>query len=140
MSNKTSDPGEAFRNLITEWERGFDAMANRIMGTDEFSRGMHQLQDLQLGMQKRFTEAMAQQLSTLNIPSRDDVLRLGDSVRALDKRLANIEEILARQAADKKSKKAAEPDGPQPGSGEVRRVGPPRTRLPPSQRRAESDG
>ena len=76
MTDHRPDPAEAFRNLITEWERGFDAMANRIMGTDEFSRSMNQLQDIQLSMQKRFNEAMAQQLSTLNIPSRDDILRL----------------------------------------------------------------
>lgn len=133
-SSKQSDPTEAFRNLITEWERGFDAMANRIMGTEEFSRGMHQLQDLQLSMQKRFNETMAQQLSTLNIPSRDDILRLGESIRALDKRLANIEEMLARKQK-KKRKKA-----PEGADGATAHAGPPRTKLPPSQRREESDG
>jgi hypothetical protein len=65
MADKKPDPTEAFRNLVTEWERGFDSMANRIMGTDEFSRGMNQLQDLQLTMQKRFNEAIGQQLSSL---------------------------------------------------------------------------
>lgn len=127
MSEKQTDPTEAFRNLITEWERGFDAMANRIMGTDEFSRSMNQFQDLQLSMQKRFNEAMAQQLSTLNIPSRDDILRLGESVRALDKRLSGIEEMLANSKGNKKGKKN-------------KKKGPPRTKLPPSQAKEASDG
>lgn len=122
MSDKRPDPGEAFRNLITEWERGFDSMANRIMGTEEFSRSMNQLQDLQLMMQKRFNEAMAEQLSHFNLPSRDDVLRLGERIRAVDKRLAKVEKQLKKLAKKKDKKDKAD--------------GPPRTKLPPSAREA----
>ena len=127
MSDKLPDPTETFRNLVTEWERGFDAMANRIMGTEEFSRSMNRFQDLQLGLQKRFNEAMAQQLSNLNLPSRDDVLRLGESVRALDRRLTRIEALLVRQS---------------PGADEANRPkkGPPRTKRPPSERREVGSG
>jgi hypothetical protein len=132
--NKQPDPGEAFRNLITEWERGFDAMANRIMGTDEFSRGMNQLQDLQLSMQKRFNEAMAQQLTNLNIPSRDDILRLGESVRMLDKRLAGIEAQLSELKRKKKKNKEGKDDDS--GAAASARTGPPRTKKAPSQRAA----
>ncbi len=124
------DPAEAFRNLITEWERGFDTMANRIMGTEEFSRGMNQLQDLQLSMQKRFNEAMAEQLANFNMPSRDDILRLGESIRALDQRLAKVESQLAKQAKKKKKKSAAAPDPSRP----------PRTKLPPSARKEQANG
>ncbi len=123
MSDKRPDPGEAFRNLITEWERGFDAMANKLMGTEEFSRSMNQLQDLQLRMQKRFYESMAEQLSHFNLPSREDVLRLGESIRALDKRLAKMEKQLKKVSKKKKNK-----DGHSDG--------PPRTKLPPSARQA----
>lgn len=121
MSDKRPDPAEAFRNLITEWERGFDAMANRLMGTEEFSRSMNQFQDLQLRMQKRFNEAMAEQLSHFNLPSREDVLRLGESIRQLDKRLAKMEKQI-KKLSRKKKHKAGKAEGP------------PRTKLPPSAR------
>jgi len=124
MSEKQPDPIEVFRNLVTEWERGFDAMANKVMGTDEFSRSMNQFQNLQLSMQKRFNEAMAQQLSSFNIPSRDDILRLGESVRSLDQRLARIEQTLAKQGKKKKKNKSK---------------GPPRTKRPPSEQGGISD-
>ena len=127
MSDKRPDPAEAFRNLITEWERGFDAMANKLMGTEEFSRSMNQLQDLQLRMQKRFNEAMAEQLSNFNIPTREDVLRLGENVRALDKRLAKMEKQLKKLGKKKKSK-------------EGKSEGPPRTKLPPSARSEGTHG
>jgi hypothetical protein len=130
-SKKQPDAAETFRNLVTEWERGFDAMANKFMGTEEFSRSMNQLQDLQLSMQKRFNEAMAEQLSHFNIPSRDDILRLGEAVHALDKRVARVESMLVKKA--KKAKKKNKQDSPAP-------AGPPRTRQPPSARREAEDG
>ncbi len=126
MSDKRPDPVEAFRNLVNEWERGFDAMANKFMGTEEFSRSMNQLQDLQLAMQKRFNEAMAEQLAHFNLPSRDDVLRLGESIRALDKRLEKVERLLEKQARKAKKKKKA--------------AGPPRTKQPPSARQEPGHG
>ena len=46
MTRKEPDPAESFRNLVTEWERGFDSLANRLMGTEEFSRSMNQFQNL----------------------------------------------------------------------------------------------
>ena len=136
------DPAENFRNLVNEWERGFDAMANRFMGTEEFSKSMNQLQDLQLTMQKRFNEAMAEQLSHFNIPSRDDILQLGEAVHALDKRVARVESLLAKQAA-KDAKKSAKKNKKQKNAGaktSAARSGPPRTKQAPSARQEAGDG
>lgn len=130
MAEKRPDPAENFQKLLTEWERGFDTMANKFMGTEEFSRSMNQIQDLQLSMQKRFNEAMAEQLSNFNIPSRDDILRLGESVLALDKRLSKIESMLEKQTKKKKKK----------GAMAENVSGPPRTKQPPSARREKADG
>jgi hypothetical protein len=117
---KSNDPMERFRELVTEWERNIDSLANRFMGTDEFSRAMNQFQSMQLGMQKAFAEVMAKHLATLNLPSREDVLRVGQAVHEVDMRLARMEQRLdevARVAG-------AEPTAP-------RRKGPPRTKRPP---------
>lgn len=93
MSDKatTNDPLERFRELVTEWERSFDAMANRFMGTDEFSRAMNQFQNLQLTMQKAFADLMARNLAALNLPSREDVLRVGQAVHDAEMRIARLE-------------------------------------------------
>jgi len=120
MADKQTDPAETFAKLVSDWERNFDSMANKIMGTDEFSQSMNQFQNLQLAMQKRFNEAMAQHLLNLNMPSRDDILRLGESIRSVEKRLASIEATLAK----KKKKKTDKGGGKKP----------PRTKLPPSMR------
>lgn len=115
-----NDPLERFRELVTEWERGFDALANRFMGTDEFSRAMNQMQNAQLSMQKSFADAMARSLANVNLPSREDVLRIGEAVHELDMRLARLEQRIddVAQAAGVASSRP--------------RKGPPRTRKPPS--------
>lgn len=114
-----TDPGDAFREMITEWERGFDSLANRIMGTEGFSRSMNQMQDAQLGAQKVFRDFMTQNLTMANMPTRDDLVRLAESVQDLDKRMAHIEALL---------------EGMSPAGTPVTppRKGPPRTRKPPS--------
>ncbi len=124
MTQNKTDPADAFRNLVTEWERGFDKLANRFMGTDEFSRSMNQMQSMQLSMQKAFSESMANQLSAFNLPSRDDVLRLGESVRVVEARVAHIEEMLVTLT----------------GAGSAAKSkGPPRTKQPPSLEGGNSD-
>jgi hypothetical protein len=120
--HKPNDPAARFRELITEWERGIDALANRFMGTDEFSRAMNQFQNLQLGAQQAFAEAMAKHLAALNLPSREDLLRVGEAVHELEMRIARMERKLDDLA------QTAGVTGDRP------RHGPPRTRRPPSQR------
>jgi hypothetical protein len=78
---------------------------------------------MQMGMQKAFNEAMASQLSAFNLPSRDDVLRIGENLRALDQRVARVEELLINIASGGKT-----------GAKKARKSkkGPPRTRKAPS--------
>ncbi len=118
MSDKPVDPTEAFRDMVTQWERNFDAFANQVMGTESFSKSMNQAQDAQLAAQKAFRDVVSKNLEAMHLPSRDDILRLGEAVHRLDRRLARIEEMLVSA------------DNTPP------RKGPPRTKRPPS----ESEG
>jgi hypothetical protein len=117
----SNDPTELFRELLTQWERSFDSLANGIMGTDEFSRSMNQVQNLQLGMQKAFTELMSRNLAAMNLPSREDILRVGQAVHEVDMRLARMEQRLEEIAGTSGASRSSAP-----------RKGPPRTRRPPS--------
>jgi polyhydroxyalkanoic acid synthase PhaR subunit len=118
--SKSTDPGERFRELVTEWERSFDALANRFMGTEEFSRTMNQLQNLQLSVQKAVAEVIGKQLAAVNVPSREDVLQIGQAVHELEMRLARVEHKLDEVAQASGIETAR------------RKQGPPRTKRPPS--------
>jgi hypothetical protein len=106
MANETpKDPGAIFNEWVTQWERNFDAFANKVMGTEGFSQAMNETQKAQLKMQGMFTQFMTEQLANMNMPTRDDVLRLGEAITAVDRRLERIEEKLALDGKKKSSKK-----------------------------------
>ncbi len=120
MSEKPQIDLEAsFREMVTQWERNFDAFANQFMGTESFSKSMNQAQDAQLKAQQAFRNWVSHNLEAMHLPSRDDILRIGEAVHRLDRRLARIEEHLA------------------PPDTQVQKKGPPRTKQPPV--RAEAD-
>lgn len=113
------DPSQQFNEWVTQWERSFDEFSNRLTGTDEFSRTMNQMQSMQLDLQRQFGDLMARQLAAFNMPSRDDVLSLGEDIRDLDRRIAQIERALGNLLHNEPTRAA--------------QSGPPRTRKPPSQ-------
>ena len=90
-NDNTKDPAAVFQDWVTQWERAADQFSNQFMGTDEFSKSMNQMQNLQLEFQKGFGELMAKQLANFNLPSREDVLQLSEDVRDINRRLGRIE-------------------------------------------------
>ena len=112
---KSRDPAEAFRDMISNLERGIDSLAERVTGSDEYSRTVNQLHKAQVGLQDAFSDLMTRQLSTLNMPSKSDIEKLADKLHGIERRISHIESHLgvpgAKAAASAKSpprtKKAA---------------------------------
>ena len=88
------DPAAVFREFVTQWERNINTLANQVMGTESFSRLMQEGQRLQLAMQQATSEAMGRRLAAMNMPTRDDVIRLAEKLADVDRRLARIEASL----------------------------------------------
>ncbi len=97
--DKKNSPAD-FSELVTQWERNFNEFSNQIMGTPEFAKSMNQFQNMQMEYQKSFSDAMAQQLSSLNMPSRDDVVSMSEQLTQIDLRLSRIEKALDKSNAD----------------------------------------
>ncbi len=102
------NPAQSFSAMVTEWERSFDAFANQVMGTEAYSQAMNEMQKAQLTYQRGMTDMMAQQLTAMNIPTREDVIQLSELVRQMDRRLERIEERLAmNDQPERKGKRPA---------------------------------
>lgn len=119
MADDKPTPPPDFSELVTQWERNFNEFSNQLMGTEEFARTMNQFQNMQMQYQKSFSEAMAQQLSNFNMPSRDEVVAISEQLFEIDERLGRIERALANSVAGS-------------GSGAKKKKGPARTRKPPA--------
>jgi hypothetical protein len=110
---------QLWREWLTQSERQVNALLNEAMGNEAFARSAGTYLEMNATLQRLVGEMMQRYLAFMNMPSRADVISLGDSVRAVEERLAKIEELL-RTAVE-----VAE--APVNGGG---RPEPPRTRRP----------
>lgn len=106
---KKPDPAaqaaQSFSEMVTQWERNFDAFANQVMGTEAYSQAMNDMQKAQLSYQRNMNEFMSQQLASMNMPTREDIIQLMEMVQRLDRRIERIEEKLALNDKPQRSKK-----------------------------------
>ena len=133
MAEPTSpvpDPAAAWRAWITQSEQQWNAFLNQMMGTDQYTQSMGRMMEAYAAIQKNMAEGMSRYLGALNMPTRTDILTLGDRLAMIEDRLAGIERMLAESGAS-----AAASDG-SAGAG----LRPPRTKRPPSGVAATGDG
>ncbi|HMN72925.1 MAG TPA: poly(R)-hydroxyalkanoic acid synthase subunit PhaE [Rhodoblastus sp.] len=118
-------PLDAFRDFVGQWERGVNQIANEAMGNEQFSRLMHGATSAAAGAKAGLGEAMERYLATMNLPSRADIVSVGERLQAIEAQLGRLTEIVAQMA----SVDAA------PASGALK---PKRTRKPPARSAPES--
>lgn len=99
MAEPTSlDPFSLVRGLVSQLEKGFNEFANPLMKSDGFSQGANKAMSTAMVAKKLAQELTQRYFEALNIPSRSDVIALGDRLQALEDRLINIESTLNRLA------------------------------------------
>jgi predicted RNA-binding protein with EMAP domain len=111
------DPAAAFRDLVAQWEKGINEFANRTMNSDEFSRAMNKATTASTTMQQQLGELIGRYLMTLNLPSRAEMMNIGERLQAIETSLHRVSTQLEKLGAS-------------PGGGSS--SGPPRTKRPPS--------
>jgi hypothetical protein len=122
---KDVDPLATWRDLLSQWEQGMNTIANRAMGSDEYSSSMNGAMGATLKLQETMRQYMAVQLANANLPSRSEVQAIAERVGGLEARLDRITALLERIAASPRSA-----DAP-PRAEEPARARPPRTKKPP---------
>ena len=124
MADKTATatPFEMWRDWVANSERQWNSFLNNAMATDEFSQAMGRMMDVYLNMQKNMNEVMGRYLQVINVPTRNDVMAIGERLSQIEDRLNQIEGALARMSVSSASGTAA------PRATAVPR--PPRTKKP----------
>jgi SMC interacting uncharacterized protein involved in chromosome segregation len=119
MSDKANDPVQVWHTMLAEMEKGFNAMATQVMGTEQFSRVTHQLTGASVGAQKTIGDLMERYLVSMNLPSRAQMMDMGERLNAIEGQLNEIKALLNRVHGD----------GSQGGLSAPM---PPRTKQPPA--------
>lgn len=91
-------PLDAFRDLVGQWERGVNQIANEAMGNEQFSRLMHGATSAAAGAKAGLGEAMERYLATMNLPSRADITSIGERLQAIEAQLNRLTEIVSAMA------------------------------------------
>ncbi len=116
------DPLALWRDWVANSERQWNSFLNNAMATDEFSQTMGRMMDVYLNVQKQMNEVMGRYLQVINVPTRNDVIAIGERLSQIEERLVSIEDaITAGQRAT-----GAEPAT----TGAPPAARPPRTKKP----------
>ena len=108
MAEETpKDPSAIFQDWVSQWERAADKFSNQFMATDEFSQSMNTMQKMQMEYQRAFAEQMSKHLVSMNMPSRDELLQVSETVREMDRKISRIEANIEKLIDGQKSTASA---------------------------------
>lgn len=100
MSNADNlDPIRIWRDWFVKSEKMWSDTLTEAMGNEKFSSGMGRYVHEALHTHRMFSEAMGQYLANLNIPSRADILDMGDRLAHVEDTLSQIQLELREQRA-----------------------------------------
>ena len=110
---KTKDAGQdtdvyaLWRELYDANEKAWTTALEQAMGTSEFGESSGRLLETMLAAQKSVRDNMRAYLETMNVPTREDIARLGELVVGLEEksdqiadRLDAFEDVIRTQAAE----------------------------------------
>lgn len=109
------DPLALWRDALGQWENRTNQVANQEMKSEDFARATNALMGMSLGLQQALGKANTALLKELNLPSRGELLELGERLQRIEEQLGQITRLLGAQA---------------PTAGPAPSAMPPRTRRP----------
>jgi polyhydroxyalkanoic acid synthase PhaR subunit len=86
----TTDPFEIWRQLYETNERTWSAALEQAMGSPEFGESSGKLLETMLAAQKSVRDNMRTYLETMNVPTREDIARLGELVVGLEEKIDQV--------------------------------------------------
>lgn len=93
------DPLSMWRDALSQWESSSNQLANKEMGSEDFARSMNGLLGLSLGLQQALGKANSTLLKELNLPSRGELLELGERLQRIEDQLTLITRALGAQSS-----------------------------------------
>lgn len=96
---QTPDLLQLWRDWLAQTERQFNAFFADAMNADSAARTFGGYIEMHAAFQRMIADTMQRYLSLFNMPSRTDVVGLGETLSLIEDRLARIEDAL-QLAAD----------------------------------------
>jgi polyhydroxyalkanoic acid synthase PhaR subunit len=106
-TSQNTDVFGIWRELYDANEKAWTAALEQAMGTSEFGESSGRLLETMLAAQKSVRDNMRAYLETMNVPTREDIARLGELVVGLEEksdqiadRLDALDDVIRTQSAE----------------------------------------
>ena len=132
---RADDPFETWRQLYDANERAWTEALEQTMSSPEFEESSGKMLETMLAAQKSVRDNMRTYLETMNVPTREDIARLGELVVGLEEKIDQvidrldtievaIQAVPAGAAGPAGPRGVAGPAGPAGRTGAAGRTGP----------------
>ncbi len=112
-SPRATDPFELWRQIYETNERAWNAVLERTVNNPAFAESSGKILETFLSAQKTVRENMRSYLEQINLPTREDIARLGELIVSLEEKVDQLDDRLARiERAVSETSKAASSDAP----------------------------
>src|SRR6266851_5836936 len=112
-SSRPPDPFELWRQIYETNERAWNAVLERTVNNPAFAESSSKILETFLAAQKTVRDNMRQYLEQINMPTREDIARLGELIVSLEEKVDQLDDRLARiERAVSEPSKAASSDAP----------------------------
>jgi hypothetical protein len=94
------NPLDLWRQFITDSERQWNSFFKDVLGSDSASSAMNTMMEASLTVQRMVADNLERYYTTFNIPTHNDLLALGERMRAIEDTLGRIETALTAVAPE----------------------------------------
>lgn len=95
-ASRPTDPFELWRQIYDTNERAWNAVLERTVNNPAFAESSGKILETFLSAQKTVRENMRSYLEQINLPTREDIARLGELVVSLEEKVDRLDDRLAR--------------------------------------------
>src|SRR5438552_9983010 len=92
----SSDPFELWRQIYETNEKAWNAVLERTVNNPAFAESSGKILETFLAAQKTVRDNMKSYLEGINLPTREDIARLGELIVALKEKVDQLDDRLAR--------------------------------------------
>lgn len=100
-TTQTENPLDLWRQFITDSERQWNGFFKDILGSDTASSAMNTYMEASLTVQRMVADQLERYYTTFNIPTHNDLVALGERMRAIEDTLSRVESALTSVAPEK---------------------------------------
>jgi hypothetical protein len=98
MSDSPMDPMKAWRDWFVQSERDWSEQLTKLMKDDNVARTMGEQIHAGLYKQQMLAQSMAGPLAAMNVPTREDLVSIGERIGRLEDAIARVEALVTRNA------------------------------------------